>query len=149
VAIKKEMKTSNTKSLDNNCHKLITEAPTTLRTPISLARCAAVNAAKPKMPRQEIKMAKMANTKASLPIRSSPPNFLAYSSSTNLYSNGEVASYFLNAVSILLNAVRVSVAGFNLMVVNSRAYFFVRGFHQHIFYYTNYFECGFWLLACF
>jgi hypothetical protein len=117
VAITNEINTSSTKSLDNNFHKLNTEAPTTLRTPISLVRCAAVNAAKPKMPRQEIKMASRANTKASLPMRSSSPNFLAYSSSTNLYSNGEAASYFLKAVSILLNAVRVSVAGFILMVV--------------------------------
>jgi hypothetical protein len=40
--------------------------------------------AMPNKPRQLIKMARMAKKLASLPIRSSSPNFLAYSSSINL-----------------------------------------------------------------
>ena len=42
------------------------EAPNTLRTPISFVRCSAVNVAKPKRPRQEIKMARNAKMFASL-----------------------------------------------------------------------------------
>ena len=76
-AISNDMVTSFTKSFDNNCHKLNTVAPNTLRTPISLMRCSAINDAMPNKPRQLINMAKPAKQVASLPIRSSFSSFLA------------------------------------------------------------------------
>src|SRR6516164_7416808 len=81
--IRKDMITRLTNSLDNNRQRLKTEAPNTLRIPISLIRFSAVKEAMPNNPRQLIKMAKHAKAEASLPIRSSLVNFLAYSSSAN------------------------------------------------------------------
>ena len=51
MAIKNEMNTSVTKSFDNNFQRLNTDAPNTLRTPISLVRCSAINDAIPKRPK--------------------------------------------------------------------------------------------------
>ena len=81
MAMKQDSITNPTKSLDNICHKLKTEAPTTLRIPISLVLCSATKDASPNKPRHEIKMARMAKKVARLPIRSSSENFRAYSSS--------------------------------------------------------------------
>ncbi len=75
-----------TKSLESNCHKSKTDAPNTFRTPISLVRCSATKEARPNKPKQEMKMASTANTVERLAMRSSSPNFLAYSSSVNWYS---------------------------------------------------------------
>jgi hypothetical protein len=53
-----------------------------------LVRCSATKEANPNNPRHEMKIARMAKKVANLPMRSSSLNFLAYSSSENLYSNG-------------------------------------------------------------
>ncbi len=58
--------TSFRKSLESSVTMLATLAPNTLRTPISLVRCSAVKVARPKRPRQEIRMAipeKMLNSR--------------------------------------------------------------------------------------
>ena len=104
TAIRKEMPIRPIKSLESKFQTLNTDAPNTFLTPISFLRCSATNDAKPNKPRQEITMANMAKKLASLPIRSSSPNFFAYSSSTNWYSNGCSGLNFLNTDSILLNA---------------------------------------------
>ena len=61
VAITKEMITRIKKSFDNNCTMPVTLEPSTLRIPISLLRCSALNAARPNRPRQEITMATSVN----------------------------------------------------------------------------------------
>jgi len=48
-----------------------TDAPSTLRMPISLVRCSAVNVASPKRPRHAIKIAMMAEYFMSCDVRSS------------------------------------------------------------------------------
>src|SRR5258708_25623445 len=103
MAMAHDSKTINTNSFDNNCHKLNTDAPNTLRTPISFTLCSATKEAKPKRPRQEMIIANPAKTVASLPICSSDANFEAYSLSANLYSNGADGIIFLKTVSILGN----------------------------------------------
>ena len=60
-----------------------TEAPSTLRIPISLVRCSAVNVANPNKPKQEIKIAIMAKQLASLLISCSLLYNIAYCSSAN------------------------------------------------------------------
>ena len=55
-----EIKTSFKKSFDSSFTIPETLAPKTLRTPISLRRCSAVYAAKPKSPKQDISMANKA-----------------------------------------------------------------------------------------
>src|SRR5262245_55667385 len=94
------MITRITKSFESICHNPATEAPNTLRMPISFVRCSATNDARPNKPRQEMKMARIAKYIANLPMRSSFPNFLSYSSSTNEDVNGEAGLYFLNTSSI-------------------------------------------------
>src|SRR6185312_5257623 len=103
-AIKQEINTSNANSLESICHRWYTEAPNTLRTPISFLRCSATNDARPNNPRHEIKVAKIVKNVASLPSRCWSSNFLAYISSLNLKSNGAPGLYFLNTASILFNA---------------------------------------------
>ncbi len=53
-AIKKAMHTSFRKSLEMSATTPETLAPNTLRIPISLVRCSAVNVAKPNKPRQMV-----------------------------------------------------------------------------------------------
>ena len=48
MAIKHEIITNNANSLESIFHKLNTDAPSTLRTPISFLRCSATNDAKSK-----------------------------------------------------------------------------------------------------
>ncbi len=57
VAISMATKTILIKSLDNNPTMLITDAPSTFLTPISLNRCSAANADNPNNPRQAIRIA--------------------------------------------------------------------------------------------
>src|ERR1700730_12670812 len=83
-----EIITSETKSFDNILHRLKTLAPKTFRTPISLVRCSATKEANPNNPKQEMNMARLAKKVARFPMRSSPENFCAYSSSVNLYWKG-------------------------------------------------------------
>src|SRR3546814_7700709 len=64
-------KTSFIKSFESKDTTPPTEAPNAFRMPISFVRCSAVNAVKPKRPRQEIKMASRANEYDSLPTVSS------------------------------------------------------------------------------
>src|SRR5579863_4874221 len=71
------------KSFDNNEVMPVTLAPNTLRTPISFFLRSAVYAARPNKPRQEIKIARPANTLDSLPINASFKNILLNWSSTN------------------------------------------------------------------
>ena len=73
----KEINTSNTNSFDSNRHKLNTDAPSTLRTLISLIRCSATKIESPNNPRQLIKIARIAKKEASLPTLSSAANFAA------------------------------------------------------------------------
>ncbi len=56
-AMKMANSTNNRKSLDSNAVMLATEAPSTLRIPISLVRDSTVNVAKPKRPKQAMNMA--------------------------------------------------------------------------------------------
>ena len=81
VAIRQEISTKTTKSLDKDCQSLATDAPNTLRMPISLVRCSAMNDARPNKPKHEIKMARMETIKESLPMKAVYLNFLAYSAS--------------------------------------------------------------------
>ena len=83
MAIIHEIITNITNSFDNNFHKLNTEAPTTFRIPISLVRCSATKDAKPKSPRQEIKMASIAKKAVRLLTLSSLLNFSPKASSAN------------------------------------------------------------------
>lgn len=100
VEIIQDIITRTTKSVDSILHRFATEAPRTLRTPISLVRCSAVKEARPKIPKQLIMIARIEKKDVSLPMRSSLKNLVAYCSSTKLYSNGEPLSYFLNTFSI-------------------------------------------------
>jgi len=88
MEIRHETITRTTKSFDSIRHTFATDAPKTFHTPISLVRCSAVKDDKPNIPRQLIKIASTEKKVVNLPIRSSSPNFLAYSLSTNLYSKG-------------------------------------------------------------
>ena len=58
MAIKHEMITSFRKSLDSIFHTLKTEAPRTLRTPISLVLCSATKEVSPNKPKQLMKIAR-------------------------------------------------------------------------------------------
>ena len=58
-AIRMAMPTSFKKSFDSSATIPATLAPNTLRTPISLVRCSALNVARPNKPRQEMRMAIM------------------------------------------------------------------------------------------
>src|ERR1700704_2877316 len=99
IAIKNEINTSATKSLLNSPQRFKTDAPNTLRTPISLVRCSAMKDASPNKPRQLMNIANTAKKVARLLTRSSLLNFFAYSSSSNLYWKGEPGLYFLNTAS--------------------------------------------------
>lgn len=77
MAIKQENKTSTTKSCDNILQTAATDAPNTLRIPISFVRCSAVKEARPKIPKQLISTASAAKKLDNLPTRSSFPNFFA------------------------------------------------------------------------
>src|SRR5665213_366237 len=103
-----------TKSFDNKLHRFKTVAPNTFRIPISLIRCSATNDDKPNKPMQEIKIASTVKKRASLPIRASSLNFLAYSSSTNLYSNGKEGFCFRKTLEISDNDLFTPISGFNL-----------------------------------
>src|SRR5678815_4439985 len=82
-AIKNASRIGFKKFADNNFIMLADEAPNTLRTPISLVRCSAVNVANPNNPRQEIKMARNAKMFASLLTTASLAYNFAYSRSEN------------------------------------------------------------------
>ena len=71
MAMAHAIKTSITKSLESNCQRLSTLAPSTFLTPISFMRYSAVKDAKPKSPRHEIKIASTATINARLPTNSS------------------------------------------------------------------------------
>src|SRR5689334_4398601 len=86
--MKHETITNTTKSLDSIRHRFVTDAPKTFLIPISFVRCSATKDERPRSPRQLIKIASEPKNDASFPIRSSAANFFAYSSSTNVYSNG-------------------------------------------------------------
>ena len=58
IATSRAINTSFVKSLEKLTTRLLTDAPITLRIPISLVRCSAVYAAKPNNPRQAIKIAR-------------------------------------------------------------------------------------------
>src|SRR3954464_14628617 len=92
-AINKAITTNFKKSFDSSVVMLVTEAPSTLRTPISLMRFSAMYVAKPNKPKHEIKMVRPANNAAKVAVRFSSLNFFAYSSSTNVYSNGYAGLY--------------------------------------------------------
>jgi len=77
MAITQAASTRITKSFDSICHRLATEAPSTLRMPISLVRCSATNEASPNSPRQLMKIAKTVKNEASFPMRSSASNLAA------------------------------------------------------------------------
>src|SRR5580704_1500422 len=76
MAIKQEMSTSATNSLERSDQRWKTDAPSTFRTLISFMRISATKEARPSRPRQEMKMARMAKQEARFPIRSSSKNFL-------------------------------------------------------------------------
>src|ERR1700722_371915 len=70
-AITNEMKMSLIKSFDKRKTILLTDAPSTLRTPISFVRCVVVNNESPSKPRHAMKMAKLANMPNTFPNNSS------------------------------------------------------------------------------
>lgn len=107
------MVTSIKKSLDKSCQRLNTEAPNTFRIPISFVRCAAMKVAKPNNPKPIIKMANKAKTLDKLLICSSAANFVAYSSSANLYSKGIAGRYYLKTSSTIAKALAVLSSGCN------------------------------------
>ena len=78
-----ETLTSCTNSFASNPVSPVTEAPSTLRMPISFVRRSAVYAAKPNKPRQEIKIASIANMPANFPISVSEANNASKSLSAN------------------------------------------------------------------
>ncbi len=84
AASTKAMPTSLRKSLESSATMLPTDAPSTLRTPISLVRCWAVNEASPNRPRQATKMDSPVNTPNSRPKACSDSYSLANWSSRNL-----------------------------------------------------------------
>src|SRR5207344_2791658 len=122
TAIRKEMITSITKSRESRFQTLKTEAPSTFLTPISFLRCSATKDVNPNRPRHDITTARNAKKPASRPMRSSSPNFLAYSSSTNLYSNDCSGLNFLNMGSIFCNAAVALSTGFSLRIVTFPGY---------------------------
>jgi len=77
MAITQEMITRSTNSVDSSFQSAKTEAPMTLRTPISLVRCSATKLARPNKPRQEMIMARPAKIAARFPMRRSSENFWA------------------------------------------------------------------------
>ncbi len=77
MAMSMEMAVSLRKSFESIDQRLITPAPRTFRTPISFVRCSATKAARPKRPRQEMKMARTVKTAARLPMRCSASNLAA------------------------------------------------------------------------
>src|ERR1700712_5738127 len=81
VAIAIDIKISHTKSFDSIFQRLKTVAPSTFRTPISLARCPAIKEASPKRPRQEMRMVSPVNREDSVAVRWVSANFSAYCSS--------------------------------------------------------------------
>ena len=98
-AINDDSITSFKNSADNIFIIPVTEAPNTLRMPISLMRFSIVKDASPARPMQQIKIARPANMVVSLLIKFSVKNFLPNSWSTNWYSNGFEGLYFLNILS--------------------------------------------------
>src|SRR5450432_540415 len=122
TAIRKEMITSITKSRESRFQTLKTEAPSTFLTPISFFRCSATKDVNPNSPRHDMTTARDAKKPASRPTRSSSPNFLAYSSYTNLYSKGCSGLNFLNIGSIFCKPAVVLTAWFSLRIVTFPGY---------------------------
>src|ERR1700712_5663283 len=120
--IRKEMITSITKSRESRFQTLKTEAPNTFLTPISFFRCSATKEVSPNRPRHDMTTARDAKKPASRPMRSSSPNFLAYSSSTNLYSNGCSGLNFLYMGSIFCKPAVAVTAGFSFRIVTFPGY---------------------------
>ncbi len=79
-AMKMAKHTNCTKSFESRVTMPATEAPSTLRMPISLVFCWAVNAARPNKPKHAIEMAIAANRAVNVAIRCSSANFRAYAS---------------------------------------------------------------------
>ena len=77
MEISEEKMTSTTKSLESIRHKLSTDAPNTLRIPISFVRCSAKQEANQNKPKQLMNMARVAKKPANVPMRSSEANFAA------------------------------------------------------------------------
>ena len=69
---------------DNKVQILMTEAPNTLRIPISFTRWLTTNSDNPNKPRQLIRTANMQKMEAKFPTCSSDLNFIEYSSSTKV-----------------------------------------------------------------
>ena len=100
MAMINAISTSTRKSFDKSVVMSDMEAPSTFLMPISLILFSAIYVAKPKSPRQEIKMVKPANNAAKVPVLFSESNFFAYDSSTNYISKGKSGLCFLNIASI-------------------------------------------------
>jgi hypothetical protein len=73
------------KSFESKITKLATEAPITLRMPISFVRCSAIKAANPNKPRQVITIANDANMPANRLIKLMSENFFSKSESAKRY----------------------------------------------------------------
>ena len=78
TAMKQEMTTNFKKSLESIFQTLKTDAPSTLRTPISLVLCSATKEVSPNRPKQLIRIARPVNIPDNVPIRSSEANFSPY-----------------------------------------------------------------------
>src|SRR5690349_12031696 len=117
AAIMNEIITRITKSLDNNRHTLNTLAPNTFLTPISLVRCSATKDASPKIPRQEMKIARKAKKVESLPISDSDSNVCATNSSAKWYSNGTDGFNLVKTAPILLIALATPTSGLILILI--------------------------------
>jgi hypothetical protein len=88
------MATSFKNSVDININNCCTDAPITLRTPISRKRFSIVKDASPARPIQQMNMASPAKMLVMRLISSSVTNFLPNSWSTNWYSNRFCGLYF-------------------------------------------------------
>src|SRR4030095_16881915 len=95
-AIMIEMITSFTKSFDSIAVIPLTLAPSTLRMPISLLRCSAMNADKANKPRQAIMIANTAKLVNILPVRCTSAYMLAKLSSKNVYRIGWLGENFFH-----------------------------------------------------
>src|ERR1700722_15143363 len=83
-----DRKTRLMKSFEKRVQRLTVLAPRTFRTPISFVRFSATKEARPKRPRQEIKIAREEKTMEMSPIWFSAANFSANSWSLNSYRKG-------------------------------------------------------------
>src|ERR1700730_8761205 len=88
-AIPMDINTSFRKSADSIAVILFTEAPMTLRIPISFCLRCAVNAARPKSPRQEIRIANPAKYLDKMATRTSVAYCFWYASSKKLNEKGK------------------------------------------------------------